>query len=107
MVRVANTTRNLVKQAQRYIQQQINISNIALRDSEQLIQILENAGNFTQTNINSFKSDKIQEAKAATTNAVKMFRWMLGELSVTTPTAFTGTQVDAIDENIRTFEDGT
>lgn len=105
MARKANTTKDLVLNAQAYIERQIHISNKALTDSERLIKELENAGNFTQSNIDSFKADKIQEAKDASRNAVKMFRWMLGKLSITTPTAFTDAQVDAEDENIRTVEE--
>lgn len=41
-------------------------------------------------------------AKQNASNIVKMMRWMISDLGVGTPDAFTDAEVDAINEEIRT-----
>ena len=107
MARVANTLARLAINSLDYINEQINISLINLGDADDLVRKLTNAGNFDEDNITAFKNEKISKAKDANKNALKMYRWLIGELSITIPTAYTNTQVDAIDPEIRTFDDGT
>jgi len=104
MARVANTLARLAINSLDYINGQISISITSLGDADDLVRKLTDAGNFTPANITAFKNDKIQEAKDANTNALKMYRWLIGELSVTIPSAYTNAQVDGIDPDIRTHE---
>jgi len=47
------------------------------------------------------------DGKTDGADAVKMLRWLLGNLSVTIPAAYTDAEVDAINPDIRTKDDGT
>lgn len=55
----------------------------------------------------SYISGKDASAKAHLGEAIKMLRWLYEkEFSLTAVTALTNAQVDAINENIRTLDDG-
>lgn len=48
------------------------------------------------------------EIKSLGADVIKMLRWLIEtNLSLSPPSAFTNTQVDAINPDIRTYEDGT
>lgn len=109
MARVANPPRTIARNALGYIENKIHEVNKNLKDADDLITRLQNepTTTFTQANIDAFKTQLMDQAKTANSEAVKMYRWVLGEFSIPIPTAYTDAQVDAIDEDIRTFEDGT
>ncbi len=104
MARVANTLPVLAKNSLEYIVQQIDQAIGSLSDAEDLVRKLTIAGNFSTANITAFKNDKIQAAKDSNTNALKMYRWLITELSLTLQTAYSDAQVDLIDPEIRTHE---
>jgi len=56
---------------------------------------------FTQT----YKDGRDAVAKASIANTVRMLGWLLGDLGITPPTAYTDAEIDAINPNIRQFED--
>ena len=107
MTLIPQPTRIMVHDAQRYIEDQINKSNNALRNSEREVKRLTNEGIFSATDINAYKQKLINDAKDATKNAIGMYRWLLSELNISPiPRAFTDADVDAIDPEIRQIDDG-
>ena len=105
MARVTNSIKQTVLKANEYSTEQLNLTDSKIRESEELIKKIEDEGNFNQTNIIAYKKQLIQEAKKEKKNQNKMERWLLGFLNVTTPTAFTDAEIDAIDPEIRTVEE--
>ena len=61
---------------------------------------------FTQAKIDVRKTRLTTEANVEAAKAVQMFRWLLGDLGVAIPAAFTDAEVDAIDPEIRQTDDG-
>jgi hypothetical protein len=106
MARQTNPARTLARNALNYVTSQINLSNARNTDSEVMYDELVAEGVFDSANLTSFKNNKIQEAIDHNTKALKMYRWLVDTLSIPIPTAYTDTEVDAIDQDIRTFEDG-
>lgn len=96
MARVANPKRILVRNALAYIEQKIHEAN------QKLVDELNQEGKFST----AYVSGTDASAKTNVGESVKMFRWLLGYLNISPiPTAYTDAQVDAIDINIRTFDD--
>ena len=54
----------------------------------------------------SWVADRDTSAKAHVMNAIKMQRWLLDNLGVTVPAAYSDAEVDAIDSAIRQKDDG-
>ena len=107
MTLIPNSTRVIVHEAQRYIEDQIQISNNKITQSETTINKLTQEGIFSTADINSYKSKLITDAKEATKNAISMYRWLLKKLNIApVPPAFTDAQVDEIDPEIRQVDDG-
>jgi len=106
MARIANNNRTITTRALGYVENQIHQINRALQRADELDTELA-GGNFTTANKNAFKTKLRDDAKTHNQNAVKMYRWLLDEMSIPTPTAYTDAEVDGIDKEIRTFDDGT
>ena len=106
MARAANTPREIALQSLGYVRDQIEEALKNLADAEGLINRLVNEASFTQANIDAYKTQLMNQSKTANSNAVAMYRWILGEFSIPIPTALTDTDVDTIDEDIRTHDDG-
>ena len=106
MARINNTQRQIAINALAYIQDKINEVNKNLMDADDLISRIESEPNtsFTQANIDDFKTQLMNQAKTANSEAVQMYRWVLTEFSIIIPDAFTDAEVDAISEDIRTHE---
>ncbi len=105
MVRVANSIKLTVMMANDYIIKQINLTDRKIQESEGLIKKLQDEGVFTTANITSYKNKLIQDAKDAKKKQIKMERWLLNYLGITTiPTAYTDAQVDTENPAIRTHE---
>lgn len=97
MVRVKNNKRILVREALGYIEQEIHGANNDLREE------LDTDNKLDVT----YKTGRDASAKTHVKNAIKMFRWLVEvEFSLTVPNAYTNAEVDAIDIDIRTFDDG-
>jgi len=107
MARVPNSARRKAQGFIGYATDKLRISNQCLRDSEQLVKRLTDEGVFDAANVTTFKNNKIQEAKDNFMSATKMILWGLGDFNVTVPAAFTDSEVDTENEDIRTHEDDT
>lgn len=46
------------------------------------------------------------EAKAKLGEVVKLIRWLIDDLSLPTPVAYTDAEIDAINDKIRQYDDG-
>lgn len=46
------------------------------------------------------------EAKAKMAEIVKLIRWLIDDLSLPTPTAYTDAEIDDINDKIRQYDDG-
>ena len=105
MARVANTMRTIATRGMAYIEEQIHDANNKLGKVDTFDE--DNPGhNFTSGNITSYKNSLKSTAKTDVMNAVKMFRFLFTTFNITTiPSAFTDTEVDAKDEDIRTHEE--
>lgn len=56
----------------------------------------------------SYVGGRDNSAKTHADNAIKFLRWLYEtELGLTAPAAYTEAELDALDRNLRTFEDGT
>ncbi len=107
MARVNNTPRIIARNALQYVNDQIALVDKNLLDAEELIDRIETepTNKFTQTKIDAFKTQLMNQAKTANSNAVAMYRWILSEFNITIPAALTDAQVDIIDVEIRTHEE--
>jgi len=98
MARVDNTKTNLAGMAISYITDELNTAR------EDFIEEENRDSKFSTTHV----SGRDSSAKTHADNAVKMLRWLYEiEFALTPPTPLTDAEVDAIDVNIRTFDDGT
>ena len=97
MVRVARDRTGALSQVMNYTQLKFNeIQKLILDEQDSSGRIDGTYQGTLDGNIKSLGAD-----------AVKMLRWLVEDnLGLPAPSAFTNTQVDAIDENIRTYEDG-
>ena len=97
MVRVARDRTGALSQVMNYTQQKFSeIQKLILDEQDGTGRIDSTYQGTLDSNIKSLGAD-----------AVKMLRWLIEDnLGLSAPTAFTEAQVDAIDENIRTYEDG-
>ncbi len=107
MARITNTPREIARLSLAYIQNKINEVNSNLKDTEELIGRIQTEPTtaFTTSRINAFKTQLMNQAKTANSEAISMYRWLLSEFNITIPAALTDTAVDAIDEDIRTHEE--
>ncbi len=62
---------------------------------------------FTQANVNARKTRLNAAGADEAKKAVQMFLWLLGDHGIVIPAAFTDAEVDAINSEIRQFDDGT
>ncbi len=106
MARVDNDDRTLALASLGYVSRELREAIDKLTLALQLIDQLKNSGvAFDAAKITALKDQFMNDAKTRNLNAVKMYRWMFGKLSINIPAAYTDAQVDAIDERIRTRED--
>ena len=107
MARISNTPREIARLSLAYIQNKINEVNNNLKDTEELIGRIQTEPTtaFTTSRINAFKTQLMNQAKTANSEAVSMYRWLLAEFNITIPSAFTDAQVDAINIDIRTHSE--
>ena len=105
MARVANSLPILARTSLDYIAQKIDKAIVNLDEAEHLVRKLTLTAAFDTANITTFKNERIEKAKEANKDALKMYRWLIGKLSITIPTAYTDAQVDAIDTEIRTHDE--
>lgn len=97
MARVANTKRNIVIKSMAEVENRIHSANNKLREELDP----ENKLNTT------YKDGLDQGAKDDLKEAVQIFRWLIeDEFSLTPPAAFTDTDIDNLDLDIRTHEEG-
>ena len=106
MARIANTSRTIARNALAYIENEIHAVNRALSDSEKKHQELTDDGSFSTVNLTTYKTGRMNAAKTHNSNAVAMYRWLLDEFSIAIPAALDDAAVDALDEDIRTHDDG-
>lgn len=97
MARIANNKDIIANGAVSYI---INKLNGALEDFHEELN--------TQSKLDAtYVAARDGSAKAKADDAIRMLRWIYEtEFGLVPPTPFTNGDVDTIDENIRTFEDG-
>ena len=105
MTRVENSLAILARNSLEYIDREIDRAVTNLIEADELVRKLTLTGGFDAANITSFKTNRIDKAKEANKNALKMYRWLIGEMSITIPSAYTDAQVDAIDPEIRTHDE--
>jgi len=97
MARVANTKRVIANRSVSYI---INKLKSGLKD---FFEELDEDSKFSTT----YKAGRDTSAKDKIDDAIRMLRWLYEtEFSLTPPAPFTNGDVDTIEEDIRTFEDG-
>ena len=106
MARVDNDARTIARNALAYIENEIHAVNRALSDSEVKHAELVDEGSFDSANLTTYKNNRMVEAKTHNSNAVAMYRWLLDEFSISIPSALDDAAVDALDEEIRTHDDG-
>ncbi len=97
MARIQNPKRALIRNVLAYCEDQIHSINRHLTVEE------VDDPNYTQ----SYRDGRDQAAKDDFKNLVKMFRYGITKLPIgALPAAFDDAEVDAIDPEIRTFDDG-
>ena len=93
---IEQTKREKTIKALAYVENKIHSINHKFKDEE------DTSGKLDTT----YQSGLNTSAKNDGKDLVKMLRWLLKELGITTlPAAYTNTQVDAIDPEIRTVEE--
>ena len=107
MARVENTPRTLTARSLQYIREEIKEAIHNLSQSVEFKRSLEASGSgITQAKIDAIETEFLVAAKNHNANAIKMYRWLFGKISVTVPPAYTDAEVDAIHIDIRTRDDG-
>ena len=97
MARIANRKRTLIRNILAYCEDQIHSINRHLTVED------EDNPNYTQ----SYRDGRDAEAKDDLKNLVRMMRYGISKLPIgTLPAAFDDGEVDAINPDIRTFDDG-
>jgi len=104
MALIPQTKRLKIVGALSYIDKQINLTIRRIAQEDEADNLLVD---FDQAKIDVRKTRLDTEAKSEAGKAVQMFRWLLDDLSVTIPAAFTDAEVDTIDPLIRQTDDGT
>jgi len=89
--------------ALQYINDQNAKANISFGQAEIADELLID---FTQAKIDDRKTRLKSEGANETKKSVQMFRWLLTDLGVAIPAAFTDAEVDAINSEIRQTDDG-
>lgn len=98
MARVERDRTGAISQVMNYVQQQFNDIQKEILDEQDL------SGRIDTT----YQTGLDASIKTLGRNATKMLIWLIEDhLGLTVPTAYTDAEVDAIDVDIRTFEDGT
>lgn len=108
MARIANTPREIARNALAHVENCIHQVNDHLREADEGIQRLtdEPTTSFVQGNIDAYKTQLEALAATKNTDAVATYRWIMDEFSLTVPAAYTDAEIDAIDPDIRTHDDG-
>ncbi len=109
MARVANDKKTLTKGTLNYVSKQINTTNQHLVENDEGIQRLRDEPDvkFDTVTTDDYQKQLENLADTSSSEAVQMYLWYLNDQSIATPTAYTDAEVDAIDPNIRTSDDGT
>ena len=94
MARVARAKIDIIIRASNYIADNIAAGNIKLEEERDPQSKLKTA----------YKSTLKDGANTDIINSLKMFRWLIKDLQLTSPSAYTDSEVDSIDEDIRTKE---
>ena len=89
---VEQTKKIKIELINKYIINESKIANSLLRREEDLDDIYDD----------TYKASLDGTVKSHESNMVMMLRWLIADLSLPTPDAFTDAQVDAINEEIRT-----
>lgn len=98
MTRVTNTKTNLASIAISYITSELNTAREDFIEEENRDAKLDA----------TYVSARDGSAKTHVDNAIRLMRWMYEvEFGLTPPAPYTDAEVDLLDVNIRTFEDGT
>jgi len=98
MARLPRIKIETVSRALRYVTDKLNDAN------EKLAEELDPQSKLDAT----YKGNLDGGANADARDAIKMIRWLVEDnLGLTPPAAYTEAEVDAIDAEIRTFDDGT
>ena len=89
---VAQTKKLKIQFINEYIIKESRIANSLLREEEDIDDKYDDI----------YKASLDGTVKSHEANIVKMLRWLIDDLSLPTPDAFTDAQVDVINEEIRT-----
>ncbi len=96
MARVANNKRDKVRGALTYMEEKIHDANKKLKMESEPHPELDS----------TYKAGLDGSAKNDLKSVIKMIRWLANDLSLgSIPSAFTNTQIDSIDAEIRTHEE--
>ena len=97
MARIANNKRQLVLKALAVIENDIHSANGKLKDEQNI------DNKFDSTYVAGLDTGAKNDVK----HAVQVFRWLIEvEFGLTPPPAFDDTDIDGIDPDIRTHDDG-
>ena len=104
MAREANNMRTIARNALAYMENEIHSANKNLKRVDDLDNDISGA-DFSPQKITAFKNKLKGDSKKNVENVTKMLRWLFTEFGISTiPSAYTDSQVDTLDQDIRSHE---
>ena len=108
MARIPNDTRTKAVRSQRHTENGIHANNTHLKEGDEGIVRLraEPTNAFDARKVDDYQSQLNTEGAREISKAGQMLLWYINDLGIPAPVAYTDAEVDAIDIDIRTSDDG-